>query len=57
MYTTSSARIAFDARRRSMVCCNLYQGETACVPWLAVPWIVNAFTDDLQYAKRYKSFK
>ena len=22
-----------------------------------MPWIVNAFTDDLQYAKRYKSFK
>ena len=38
-----------------MVCCNLYQGETTHVPWLAVPWIVNAFTSDLQYAKRYKT--
>ena len=35
--------------------CNLYKGETAYVPWLAVPWIANAFTDDLQCAKRYKS--
>lgn len=37
--------------------CSLYQGETVRVPWLAVPWIVNAFTNDLQYAKRYKSIE
>lgn len=32
--------------------CNLYQGETDYVPW-----IVNAFTNDLQYAKRYESIE
>lgn len=32
--------------------CDLYQGETAYVPW-----IVNAFTNDLRYAKRYKSIE
>ena len=33
--------------------CNLYQGETGYVP----AWIVNAFTNDLQYAKRYDSLE
>ena len=37
--------------------CNLYRGETDHIPWLAVPWIANAFTNDLQYAKRYKSIE
>ena len=32
--------------------CNLYQGETAYIPW-----IVHAFTSDLQYAKRYESLE
>lgn len=32
--------------------CNLYQGETDYVPW-----IVNSFTSDLQYAKRYESIE
>lgn len=32
--------------------CNLYQGEAAYVPW-----IVNSFTSDLQYAKRYESIE
>ena len=32
--------------------CNLYQGETNYIPW-----IVHAFTSDLQYAKRYDSLE
>lgn len=32
--------------------CNLYQGETDYVPW-----IVDAFTNVLQYAKRYSSLE
>lgn len=32
--------------------CSLYQGETNYVPW-----IVNSFTNDLQYAKRYESLE
>ena len=32
--------------------CNLYQGETGYVPWL-----INSFTSELQYAKRYESLE
>ena len=32
--------------------CNLYQGEADYIPW-----IVYAFTNELQYAKRYESIE